>query len=175
MPELSKETAALLNFLLPGLLAAAGILRIYVTCKAVPVRKRIIQAPIFIALGASHSSYFSVAVVSLLVTKFALCPWESSSETLSSAFIALLLGASGNLHELLTCFEASWIREGLYNESPHPSEWHGVLSERQTMSFFTSRTRGVFCAIQWFTFRTREGTSLLSSPRGCLRPENTIF
>jgi len=129
MPELSKETAALLYFLLPGLLAAWVFYGL--TSHAKPSQfERVIQALIFTFLVQAILPVFRWLLEAIGI-HFALRPWDSNSETLASAFLALLLGASLAYLTNKDSFH-KWIREkGFTTRASHPSEWHGVLSERQ--------------------------------------------
>lgn len=129
MPELSKETAALLYFLLPGLLAAWVFYGL--TSHSKPSQfERVIQALIFT---------FLVQVILPIVrwlleaigTHFSLRPWDGASETLASAVVALILGATLAYLTNKDSFH-KWIRaKGFTTRASHPSEWHGVFSERQ--------------------------------------------
>jgi hypothetical protein len=129
MPELSKETAALFHYLLPGLLAAWVFYGL--TSHAKPSQfERVIQALIFTFLVQAILPIAQWLLESI-GAQFALRPWDGVSETLASAFVALLLGAylayltnKDSLHK--------WIRAtGFTTRASHPSEWHGVLSARR--------------------------------------------
>lgn len=129
MPELSKETAALLHYLLPGLLAAWVFYGL--TSHVKPSQfERVVQALIF--------TFLVQAVLPIVQWSLefwgvwlALRPWDGASETLASAFIAALLGASLAYLTNKDSFH-KWIRaKGFTTRASHPSEWHGVLSERQ--------------------------------------------
>jgi hypothetical protein len=64
-------------------------------------------------------------------TQYSLRPWDGASETLASAIVALMLGASLAYLTNKDSFH-KWIRaKGFSTRASHPSEWHGVLSERQ--------------------------------------------
>lgn len=129
MPELSKETAALLHYLLPGLLAAWVFYGL--TSHVKPSQfERVIQALIFTFLvqAVLPLAQWSLEFVG---TWLAIRPWDGASETLASAFIAALLGASLAYLTNKDSFH-KWIRaKGFTTRASHPSEWHGVLSERQ--------------------------------------------
>lgn len=129
MPELSKETAALLNFLLPGLLAAWVFYGL--TSYTKPSQfERVIQALIFTFLVQAILPLMQWLLESI-GNKFAIRPWDSASETLASASVALLLGASLAYSTNKDSFH-KWTRDnGFTKRASHPSEWHGVFSERQ--------------------------------------------
>lgn len=129
MPELSKETAALLHYLLPGLLAAWVFYGL--TSHAKPSQfERVIQALIFTFLVQAILPIVRWSL-EFIGTRFAIRPWDGASETLASAFVAALLGASLAYLTNKDSFH-KWIRaKGFTTRASHPSEWHGVLSERQ--------------------------------------------
>lgn len=129
MPELSQETSALLHYLLPGLLAAWVFYGL--TSHTKPSQfERVIQALIFTFLVQAILPVVRWSL-ELIGTRFAVRPWDGASETLASAFIAVLLGASLAYLTNKDSFH-KWIRaKGFTTRAAHPSEWHGVLSERQ--------------------------------------------
>lgn len=130
MPELSKETAALLQYLLPGLLAAWVFYGL--TSHVKPSQfERVIQALIFTFLVQAVLPIVRWSL-ELIGTRFPVRPWDSGSETLALAFIAVMLGASLAYITNKDSFHG-WIRaKGFTTRASHPSEWHGVLSERQS-------------------------------------------
>jgi hypothetical protein len=129
MPELSKETAALLHFLLPGLLAAWVFYGL--TSHGKPSQfERVIQALIFTFLVQAILPFVQW-LLEAIGTQYSLRPWDGASETLASAIVALMLGASLAYLTNKDSFH-KWIRaKGFSTRASHPSEWHGVLSERQ--------------------------------------------
>lgn len=129
MPELSKETVALLHYLLPGLLAAWVFYGLTSHIKP-PHFERVIQALIFSFLVQAALPIVRW-VLEFIGTRFSVHPWDGNSETLASAFVAVLLGASLAYLTNKDSFH-KWIRaKGFTTRASHPSEWHGVLSERQ--------------------------------------------
>lgn len=129
MPELSKETAALLHYLLPGLLAAWVFYGL--TSHVKPSQfERVIQALIFTFLVQAILPIVQWSL-ECIGTWLAIRPWDGASETLASAFVAALLGASLAYLTNKDSFH-KWIRaKGFTTRASHPSEWYGVLSERQ--------------------------------------------
>lgn len=129
MPELSKETVALLHYLLPGLLAAWVFYGL--TSHTKPSHfERVIQALIFTFLVQAVLPIVRWSL-EYIGTRFAIHPWDGASETLASAFVAVLLGTSLAYLTNKDSFH-KWIRaKGFTTRASHPSEWHGVLSERQ--------------------------------------------
>ena len=129
MPELSKETAALLHYLLPGLLAAWVFYGL--TSHVKPSQfERVIQALIFTFLVQAILPVVRWSL-EFLGAWLPIRPWDSAAETLASAFMAALLGASLAYLTNKDSFH-KWIRsKGFTTRASHPSEWHGVLSERR--------------------------------------------
>jgi hypothetical protein len=129
MPELSKETAALLHYLLPGLLAAWVFYGL--TSHVKPSQfERVIQALIFTFLVQAVLPIVQWSL-EFVGTWLAIRPWDGASEILASGFMAALLGASLAYLTNKDSFH-KWIRaKGFTTRASHPSEWHGVLSERQ--------------------------------------------
>ena len=127
MPELSKETVALLQYLLPGLLAAWIFYGLSSHTKPSQF-ERVIQALIFTFLVQAILPIVRW-LLEFIGTGFSIRPWDRATETIASALVAVLLGASlayltnkDSLH--------SWIRaKGFTTRASHPSEWHGVFSE----------------------------------------------
>ncbi|MCL1824548.1 MAG: DUF6338 family protein [Betaproteobacteria bacterium] len=129
MPELSKETAALLHYLLPGLLAA-WVFYGLTSHKKPSQFERVIQALIFTFLVQALLPIAQWLLESV-GTRLAIRPWDNISETLTSAFIAVFLGASFAILANKDSFHKSMRAIGFTTRTSHPSEWHGVLSERQ--------------------------------------------
>ncbi len=130
MPELSKEIIALLQYLLPGLLAAWVYYGL--TSHIKPSQfERVIQALIFTFLV--HAVLPVVRwPLEFIGTKFPVRSWDDASETLALALVAVLLGASLAYLTNKDSFH-KWMRAvGFTARASHPSEWHGVLSERQS-------------------------------------------
>jgi len=129
MPEIAKETVALLTYLLPGFLVAW--LFYAFTSHAKPTHaERIIQALIFTLLVGS------LVVLERIVLQFvgrwhALGAWDKDAELLASVSTALLLGLliahltnRDTLHRLLRRFNLS-------QRSSSPSEWCTVFAARR--------------------------------------------
>jgi chromate transport protein ChrA len=121
MPELSKETAALLHYLLPGLLAAWVFYGL--TSHEKPSHlERVIQALIFTFLVQAVLPIVQWSL-EFIGTWRAICPWGGASETLTSAFIAVLLGASLAYLSNKDSFH-KWLRsKGITTRASHPAEW----------------------------------------------------
>ena len=128
MPDLSKETLAFLQYLLPGLLAAWIFYGL--TSHAKPSQfERAAQALVFTFLVQAVLPIVRW-LLEFIGTLFPIRPWDSASETIASAFVAILLGL---LLAYLTNKDSfhSWIRaRGFTTRTSYPSEWHGVFSER---------------------------------------------
>lgn len=130
MPELSKETTALLQYLLPGLLAAWVFYGLTSHVKPSQL-ERVIQALIFTFLVQAVLPVVRWSL-ELIGMWFSIRPWDSGSETLALAVIAVMVGASLAYLTNKDSFHR-WIRaKGFTTRASYPSEWHGVLSERQS-------------------------------------------
>ncbi len=130
MPELAKETAALLQYLLPGFLAAWVYYAL--TSHAKPIQfERIIQALIFTLI-------IQILIVPLeFILTFAgrglaFRPWDAFAAQFSSVLLALSLGitlAYATNRDVLH----GWLRKiSFTTKTSHPSEWFGVFSENVT-------------------------------------------
>jgi hypothetical protein len=129
MPDISKEIVALLQFLLPGLLAAWVFFGL--TSHVKPSQfERVIQALIFTFLVQVILPLFHWVVITLGKV-LVLGSWDKTAETISSAAIAVIVGAAvayltntDSLHR--------WLRsKGFSTRTAHPSEWHNTFSEYQ--------------------------------------------
>lgn len=127
MPEISKEIVSLLNFLLPGFLAAWVIYGL--TNHEKPNQfERTIQALIFTVL--IQSTTWLIEKTMLWAGEiFALGYWGRASELLASYSLALLLGllvAKSSREDAVY----SWLRKfKLTGKSSHPNEWSDVFSK----------------------------------------------
>lgn len=129
MPEIAKETVALLTYLLPGFLVA-WLFYSFTSYAKPPQPERIIQALIFTLLVSA------VVVVEKLLLLLAgrwysLGTWDKDTEVIASVVTALLFGLlvahltnKDTLHGFLRKFNLS-------TRSASPSEWCTVFSERR--------------------------------------------
>lgn len=130
MPELAKETVALLGFLLPGFLVAWILYAL--TSLAKPIQlERVLQALVF-------TLFVRVLVFGeQLVLQFAgrwiqLRNWDTEAELVASLITALLLGLTG-AHLVNTDRLHQWLRDQrISNRSSQPSEWCGVFCKYPT-------------------------------------------
>jgi hypothetical protein len=130
MPELTKETVALLQYLLPGFLAAWVFYG--TTSHPKPQQfERVIQALIltFLVQALVPVARWILMGIGAFVS---IRSWDNEAATLTSLFLAVVLG--GSLAYL--CNRDSfhrWLREkGFTTRTSHPSDWFGVFSERVT-------------------------------------------
>ncbi|MDO9164220.1 MAG: DUF6338 family protein [Methylococcaceae bacterium] len=128
MPEIS-ETIQLLQYLLPGFLAAWIFYGL--TSHLKPIQfERVIQALVFTLI-------INVLIVPTkwallhIGNIFAVSQWNSTSELVTSVIFAILIG--GFLSHLTNndSFHSRLRRFGFTTRSSHPSEWHGVLSQHE--------------------------------------------
>jgi len=127
MPELSEETAALLQYLLPGLLAAWVFYGL--TSHIKPSQfERIIQALIFTFLVQVFLPIVRWPL-EFVGNWLPIRPWDSAAETMASAFVAAALGISLAMLTNKDSFH-KWLRAmGFTTRASFPSEWYGVFSE----------------------------------------------
>lgn len=127
MLELSREVVALLQYLLPGFLAAWVFYCL--TSHAKPSQfERIIQALILTFLV--WAIVFGLRSALLWIGQsWSLGAWTKESDLVASAAVGILLG--GFLaHAANRDSVHGWIRkQGFSTRTAHPSEWFGVLSE----------------------------------------------
>jgi hypothetical protein len=127
MPELAKDTVALLTFLLPGFLVAWVLYALTSLPKPVQL-ERVIQALVFTLFVKA----FVVAEQWLLErigSIYTLGSWNTNTELTASLSTALAIGLFGswianrdNLHQYLR-------RKGISQRSSRPSEWCDVFSK----------------------------------------------
>lgn len=126
MIDISKETIALLQYLLPGFLAAWVFYGL--TSHIKPNNfERVAQALIFTLLVQTLNVVFKSLLI--FTGKFyQISIWNNSSELISTTVLAVLVGA---FISLLT--NKDWLHEklrdyGFTARSSHPSEWYISLS-----------------------------------------------
>lgn len=126
MPELSKETAALFHYLIPGFLAAWVFYGL--TSHTKPSQfERVVQALIFTFLVQASLPPIRWSLVSL-GNLHSFIPWSAATETVTSAIVAILLGVSLAYLTKKDSFH-SWLRnKGFTDKTSHPSDWHYVFS-----------------------------------------------
>ena len=129
MPELAKDTVALLTFLLPGFLVAWVLYALTSLQKPVQL-ERVIQALVF-TLFVKALVVAEEWLLELIGRTYSVGQWSASSELAASLITALLLGFFGawvvnrdNVHR--------WLRsKGISRRSSQPSEWCDVFSKYQ--------------------------------------------
>lgn len=129
MPELAKDTVALLSFILPGFLVAWVLYAL--TSHPKPVQaERVIQALIF-TLFVRALVLLEQSALEYVGRWFAFRTWDSNAELIASLLTGLSLGLLGayvvnkdSLHQFLR-------RRGISTRSSQPSEWCGVLTGYQ--------------------------------------------
>jgi hypothetical protein len=131
MPEISKETVALLTYLLPGFLVAWLFYAFTSHAKPTSQSERVIQALIFTLLVSA------LVVLERLLLQFVgrhwfiLAPWDKDAELIASVITAILLGFlvahltnRDTLHALLR-------KLNLSQRSASPNEWCTVFGARR--------------------------------------------
>jgi hypothetical protein len=129
MPELAKDTVALLTFLLPGFLVAWVIYALTSLPKPVQL-ERVIQALVFTLFVKA----FVVAEQWLLErigSLYSLGQWTVNSELAASLATALILGLLGSWVANRDKLHGYLRRKGISQRSSRPSEWCDVFSKYQ--------------------------------------------
>lgn len=129
MPEISRETVALLSYLLPGFLVA-WIFYSFTSHSKPTQLERVIQALIFTLL-VNALVVIERWSLQFVGNWYALRPWDRDAELLAAVLTALLLGIvvahltnKDTVHRLLRRFELS-------QRSASPSEWCTVFGTRK--------------------------------------------
>ncbi len=129
MPEISRETVALLTYLLPGFLVA-WLFYAFTSHSKPSQLERVIQALIFTLLVAAFV-ILERMLLQFLGQWYSLRPWDKDAELIASVATALLLGLliahltnQDTVHTLLRRFNMS-------RRSASPSEWCTVFGPRR--------------------------------------------
>ena len=128
MPDVPNETIELLQYLLPGFLASWVFYGL--TSHLKPSQfERVVEALIFsliIKTTAVPTKFFLL----LIGNVFALSSWNSSSELITSVFLAIFVGfllsylnIKGSIYRLFSSFG--------FTKTSDPSEWYGTLSKHE--------------------------------------------
>lgn len=127
MPELAKDTVALLSFLLPGFLVAWVFYAL--TSHQRPAQlERVIQALVF-TLFVKASVFVERAFLEFVGRRFSVGPWTPDVELVASLMTALLVGLATAYLVNNDALHAYLRKKGISKRSSHPSEWCGVLTE----------------------------------------------
>jgi hypothetical protein len=128
MLEISKETIAILQYLLPGFIAAWVFFGLTNHEKSSQF-ERVIQALIFSFVVHSLLPPFKW-LLELIGEKLPIRNWNLASENLSLAFLALSMGATIAVIANRDSFH-KWLRDrGFSSRSGYASEWVTVLSSQ---------------------------------------------
>jgi Family of unknown function (DUF6338) len=129
MPELAKDTVALLTFLLPGFLVAWVIYALTSIPKPVQL-ERVIQALVFTLFVKAF-----VAAEQWLLERIgslhSVGQWTVNSELAASLATALILGLLGSWVANQDKLHGYLRRKGISQRSSRPSEWCDVFSKYQ--------------------------------------------
>ena len=129
MPEISRETIALLTYLMPGFLMA-WLFYAFTSHPRPSQFERVVQALIFTLIVNA------LVVVERLLLEFIgkwviLRPWDRDAELLASVFTALALGIAIAYFSNKDTFHSFLRRRGLSYRSSLPNEWCTVFAPRE--------------------------------------------
>jgi hypothetical protein len=131
MPELSKDSIALIGYLLPGLLAAWVLYGLTSDPKPSQL-ERVIQALIFTFLVHVLLPPLQWSLQWIGSVLGALRPWDDNARDLARLLLALVLGLVLAIYTNTDAVH-SWLRsKGLTTRTAYPSEWFSVLSRTVT-------------------------------------------
>ena len=129
MPELAKETVALLTFLLPGFVVA-WVLYALTSHQKPQQAERVIQA-LFFTLFVKAFVFVEELALVFAGRWVVIRVWDVNAELIASLCTALMLGLlsayivnADSLHQFLR-------RTKFSTRSSQPSEWCGVLTKHQ--------------------------------------------
>jgi len=130
MEAISKDVVALLQYLLPGFVAAW----IFYGLTSFPMPsqfERVVQALIF-TVFVQATVYIAKGSALLIGRRWCLAPWTGNCELVSSMVSAILLGLlfayfanNDKIHKLLRKLQVT-------RETSYPSEWFGVFLKNVT-------------------------------------------
>lgn len=130
MPEVSKDLITLLNYLLPGFLAAWVLYGLTSDLKPSQF-ERVVQALVLSFLVHAVLPVFEV-ILSSIGTKFVILRgWDVLAENVAKLLIALSIGVLLAYFINTDSFHSRLRKYGLTTRSSYPSEWFGVFSEKQ--------------------------------------------
>lgn len=170
MPELSKETLGLLQFLLPGLLAAWVFYGLSTHQKPAQF-ERVIQALILAFIVRALVPVFRFAL-ELIGKMYAFAEWDQSAELLWSALISVGIGFAF-AYFTKTDYLHAWLREKkLTTRSAAPSEWASVFASKPSWVVFelVDSRRLMGWIKQWPLSASNGGHFLITDP--CWIDEN---
>ena len=127
MPELAKDTVALLYYLLPGFVVAWVFHALTSHQKPTQV-ERIIQALIF-TLPVKALVIIEKILLIQLGKIYTLGAWDTDSEIVASLLSAIAFGTVASYFTNKDSFYTFLRRIGLSTRSADPSEWSGALSQ----------------------------------------------
>lgn len=129
MPELAKDTAALLGFLLPGFLVA-WVLYALTSLQKPAQFERVLQALVF-TLFVRVLVFGEQILLEFAGRWVQLRTWDTNAELVASLFTALVLGFAG-AYIVNTDRLHQWLRDWrISNRGSLPSEWCGVFCKYQ--------------------------------------------
>lgn len=129
MPELAKDTVALLTFLLPGFLVAWVIYALTSLPKPLQL-ERIIQALVF-TLFVKAFVIVEKWLAEFMGLVYSFGQWTTNSELVASLATALSIGLFGSWVANRDRLHSYLRRKGISQRSSRPSEWCDVFTNYQ--------------------------------------------
>lgn len=127
METLSKDLVLLLNYLLPGFLAA-GVFHGLTAHPRPSEFERVVQALMFTVVIQAVLS-LSRVVLELVGQIFSLWPWDPRVENASSVMLALVTGGIA-AYSMNSDVMHRWLRQrNCTTRTSHPSEWYGAFAQ----------------------------------------------
>jgi Family of unknown function (DUF6338) len=126
MGETSKDVLSLLTQLMPGFLTAWVVYGLTTYTKP-PQFERVVQALIYSFLVNGIVAVLEAAFL-VIGKKTSFGIWDKSSEVISSAAVALLLGVLLSYYMRNDSFFKLARRLKLTSRTPFPSEWYGAFA-----------------------------------------------
>ena len=130
MEQLAPTVVALLQFLLPGFLAA-WVFYAFTSYRKPSEFERVIQALIFTLLTKTLTTLLRVAMLAA-GKRISVGTWSEESEWLAATAIAFLLGVLFSYLANTDRFHSVVRRLGITRETSFPSEWFGAFLKNIT-------------------------------------------
>ncbi len=130
MDGIAKDTIAILQYLLPGFLAA-WVFYGFTSYSKPSQFERVIQALIF-TVPINALVYSEKLLLFTIGERWRIGQWSEESDLISSALNALIIGILISYYANNDRFHAFWRKIGVSTEPTFPTEWIGVFRKNTT-------------------------------------------